>query len=103
MSEALEAGRNGEVWGVIHFGQNFTEEYEIRQSLGDSAKLENILRSRISINIDSSSELILKKITRKYLLRCFFLFRSTNRCVFKQVACRSFSGFFPRFIDSLWA
>jgi hypothetical protein len=46
------------VWGVIHFGQNFTEEYEIRQSLGDSAKLDNILRSRISINIDSSSELI---------------------------------------------
>ena len=56
MSDALEAGRNGQVWGVIHFGQNFTEEYEIRQADGDLAKLENIFRSRISVTIDSSSE-----------------------------------------------
>jgi hypothetical protein len=55
VSEALEAGRNGQVWGVIHFGHNFTEEFEIRQEAGDSATLENIIRSRISVNIDSSS------------------------------------------------
>jgi len=61
VTEALEAGRNGEVWGIIHFGDNFTEEYENRQYLGDSAELENIFRSRISVNMDSSSEFIFKK------------------------------------------
>ena len=62
MSEALEAGRNGQVWGVIHFGHNFTEEFEIRQEAGDSATLENIIRSRITVNMDSSSAMIKKKI-----------------------------------------
>ena len=56
VSEAMDAGKNGRVWGVIHFGRNFTEEFEIRQSEGDSANLENIIRSRISINMDSSSK-----------------------------------------------
>jgi hypothetical protein len=54
---ALEAGKKGHVWGVIHFGRNFTEEFEVRQTEGDAANLENIMRSRISINMDSSSEL----------------------------------------------
>ena len=58
LSDALEAGRNGQVWGVIHFGHNFTEEFEIRQEAGDSATLENIIRSRISVNMDSSSAMI---------------------------------------------
>jgi hypothetical protein len=62
VSEALEAGRNGQVWGVIHFGHNFTEEFEIRQEAGDSATLENIIRSRITVNMDSSSAMIKKKI-----------------------------------------
>ena len=57
VSDAMEAGRNGQVWGVIHFGRNFTEEFEIRQTEGDSATVENIIRSRISVNVDSSSEL----------------------------------------------
>jgi hypothetical protein len=52
----MDAGKNGRVWGVIHFGRNFTEEFEIRQSEGDSVNLENIIRSRISINMDSSSK-----------------------------------------------
>jgi hypothetical protein len=43
---------------VIHFGHNFTEEFEIRQEAGDSATLENIIRSRISVNMDSSSAMI---------------------------------------------
>jgi hypothetical protein len=62
VSEALEAGRNGQVWGVIHFGHNFTEEFEIRQEAGDSATLENIIRSRITVNMDSSSAMIKKKL-----------------------------------------
>jgi hypothetical protein len=59
VSAAIEAGRHGKVWGVIHFGKNFTQEFEMRQSNGDSAELDNIIRSRISINMDSSSELFI--------------------------------------------
>ncbi len=57
LPDAMEAGRDGQVWGVIHFGQNFTEEFEIRQTEGDSSNVDNIIRSRISVNVDSSSEL----------------------------------------------
>jgi hypothetical protein len=57
LPDAMEAGRNGQVWGVIHFGHNFTEEFEIRQTEGDSTNVDNIIRSRISVNVDSSSEL----------------------------------------------
>lgn len=60
VSKALEAGRNGQVWGVIHFEHNFTQEYEIRQDAGDSATLENIIRSRISVNMDTTSEITKK-------------------------------------------
>jgi hypothetical protein len=57
VSDALDAGKKGHVWGVIHFGSNFTEEFEVRQTEGDAANVENIIRSRISVNMDSSSEL----------------------------------------------
>lgn len=56
ISDAMEAGKNGRVWGVVHFGHNFTEEFELRQTEGDSATVENIMRSRISVNMDSSSK-----------------------------------------------
>ncbi|KAI9558718.1 ABC protein [Daphnia sinensis] len=70
ISDAFEAGKNGQVWGVIHFGHNFTEEFEIRQSVGDSASLENIIRSRISINMDSSNQQI-DVFIEKWLLEAF--------------------------------
>ncbi|EFX79372.1 ABC protein, subfamily ABCH [Daphnia pulex] len=70
VSEALEAGRNGQVWGVIHFGHNFTKEFQIRQEAGDSATLENIIRSRISVNIDSSNQVIYSSI-EKWILEAF--------------------------------
>ncbi|XP_046651593.1 ABC transporter G family member 20-like [Daphnia pulicaria] len=70
VSEALEAGRNGQVWGVIHFGHNFTGEFEIRQEAGDSATLENIIRSRITVNMDSSNQIIYSSI-EKWILEGF--------------------------------
>ena len=57
VSKALEAGKKGQVWGMIHFGHNFSEEFEIRQDAGDSATVENIIRSKISINMDSTSKM----------------------------------------------
>ncbi|XP_046456397.1 ABC transporter G family member 20-like isoform X2 [Daphnia pulex] len=55
LSDALEAGRNGQVWGVIHFGQNFTEEFEMRE---DSTSKENIIGRQINITMDSSNQQI---------------------------------------------
>jgi hypothetical protein len=55
--EAMEAGKRNDVWGVIHFGHNFTKEFEIRQNSGDSASFENIIGSQISVNMDSTSKL----------------------------------------------
>ncbi|EFX70382.1 ABC protein, subfamily ABCH [Daphnia pulex] len=70
ISDALVAGKKGHVWGVIHFGHNFTEEFEVRQSEGDSANLKNIIRSRISINMDSSNQQI-DVFIQKWLLEAF--------------------------------
>ena len=56
MDDAIEATRRGEVWGVIHFGQNFTDELVVRQSDGNSADNETIVNSRISITLDWSSK-----------------------------------------------
>jgi hypothetical protein len=80
VSEALDAGRNGQVWGVIHFGHNFTGEFEIRQDAGDSATLENIIRSRISVNMDSSSAMIKIVLNSCYYfnLNKLLLFRSNH-------------------------
>ena len=54
-SEALQATANGEVWGVIHFGAQFTDELVVRQSAGNDADNETIQNSRISISLDWSS------------------------------------------------
>ncbi|XP_046645726.1 ABC transporter G family member 20-like [Daphnia pulicaria] len=70
VSAAIEAGRHGKVWGVIHFGKNFTQEFEMRQSNGDSAELDNIIRSRISINMDSSNQQI-DVFIEKWLVEAF--------------------------------
>ncbi|KZS17644.1 ABC protein, subfamily ABCH [Daphnia magna] len=70
VSTALDAGRKGSVWGVIHFGHNFTEELEIRQSEGDAVNIENIIRSRISINMDSSNQQI-DVFVEKWLLEAY--------------------------------
>ncbi len=53
LSDALGAGRNGEVWGVIHFGENFTQEFELRE---ETISKENIIGRQINITLDSSSE-----------------------------------------------
>ncbi|XP_032783939.2 LOW QUALITY PROTEIN: ABC transporter G family member 20 [Daphnia magna] len=70
VSDALEAGKNGHVWGLIHFGHNFTEEFEVRQASGDSASIENIIRSQIGINMDSTNQQI-DLFIEKWLLEAF--------------------------------
>lgn len=52
----MDATRRGEVWGVVHFGQNFTDELVVRQADGNHADNETILASRIAITLDWSSE-----------------------------------------------
>lgn len=57
MSSAIEATRNGEVWGVVHFGKNFTDEIIVRQSDGSASSNETVIGSRIGVTMDFSSEL----------------------------------------------
>lgn len=79
----MEAGKRNDVWGVIHFGHNFTEEFELRQNIGDSASLENIIRSRISVNMDSTSKLKNEIKIIFFINLCLIAFvRSTNRCFY---------------------
>jgi hypothetical protein len=56
--EALDAVKRGKVWGVVHFAQNFTDELVVRRADGIFADKETILASRITITLDSSSELM---------------------------------------------
>lgn len=57
MEDAISATRRGEVWGVIHFGPDFTDELVVRQSDGNHADNATIINSRISITLDWSSKL----------------------------------------------
>jgi hypothetical protein len=43
------------VWGVVHFGRNFTDEKMVRQSDGSAASNETIIGSRIGVTMDFSS------------------------------------------------
>jgi len=53
--KAIEATRMGQVWGVVHFSQNFTDELVVRQSDGNYADNATIEASRIGISLDWSS------------------------------------------------
>ncbi|XP_032784335.2 ABC transporter G family member 20 [Daphnia magna] len=70
VTDALQAGKDNEVWGFLHFGHNFTEEFELRQSEGDSANLQNIIRSRINVRMDSTNQQI-EAFIEKWLLEGF--------------------------------
>jgi hypothetical protein len=52
---AIEAAKRGEVQGVVHFGQNFTDHLVVRQSERNDASYETIIGSQISISLDQSS------------------------------------------------
>ncbi|XP_057369454.1 ABC transporter G family member 20-like [Daphnia carinata] len=70
VSDALEAGRKGQVWGVVHFGWNFSKEFEMRESDGNAAELANIIGSQIGINMDSSNQQV-GVFIEKWLLEAF--------------------------------
>ncbi len=58
--EAEKAAKDGEVWGIIKFGGNFTEQLisRISTSLNDG-DLQNIAASQVGIHLDESSLLII--------------------------------------------
>ncbi|XP_046459302.1 ABC transporter G family member 20-like isoform X2 [Daphnia pulex] len=99
LPDAMEAGRNGQVWGVIHFGHNFTEEFEIRQTEGDSTNVDNIIRSRISVNVDSSNHQI-DIFIEKWLLEAF---RDFFRDFMKSCQHEPEAGYIPVvFLDPVY-
>ncbi|EFX78468.1 ABC protein, subfamily ABCH [Daphnia pulex] len=65
LSSAIEATRTGEVWGVVHFGQNFTDEIIIRQSDGSASSNETVIGSRIGVTMDFSNQQISVVLQRR--------------------------------------
>lgn len=54
--EAKRAAKDGELWGVIQFSGNFSENLVDRITRGvNDANLETIIASQIGINLDESS------------------------------------------------
>ncbi|XP_057380008.1 ABC transporter G family member 20-like [Daphnia carinata] len=58
LPEAIEATKRGEVWGVVHFGRNFTDELMVRQADGSAASNETIIASQIGVTMDFSNQQI---------------------------------------------
>ncbi|EFX78467.1 ABC protein, subfamily ABCH [Daphnia pulex] len=67
LSDAIDATKRGEVWGVVHFGQNFTDELVVRQADGNHADNETILASRIAITLDWSNQQISLTLQRRLI------------------------------------
>ena len=53
----MEAARQGIVWGVVHFPQNFTDELVVRQSDGKFVDFDTIIGSQVNVSLDWSSKL----------------------------------------------
>lgn len=58
LPDAIEATKRGEVWGVVHFGRNFTDELMVRQADGSAASNETIIASQIGVTMDFSNQQI---------------------------------------------
>ena len=56
LDDAVEATRRGEVWGVIHIPQNFTEKLMSRQKFSITADNAAINGSQIGVRLDWSSK-----------------------------------------------
>ena len=56
LEKAMEAARQGLVWGVVHFPQNFTDELVVRQSDGKHTDFETIIGSQVNVSLDWSSK-----------------------------------------------
>ena len=60
----MDATRNGDIWGVVHFPHNFSKFYDIRTTDGKESTNETIIGSRIAVTLDWSSELIINRPTK---------------------------------------
>ena len=54
--EALNATKDAKVWGLVHFGANFSENLISRHANGSYIDMDTIVGSRINIMMDSTSE-----------------------------------------------
>ncbi|KAI9556290.1 ABC protein [Daphnia sinensis] len=67
VEEALDAVKRGKVWGVVHFGKDFTDELVVRQADGNYADNETIRASRVAITLDESNQQISLTIKRQLI------------------------------------
>ena len=56
LDDAIDATRRGDIWGVVHFPQNFTDEFVVRQTDGKESDNATIIGSQIGVNLDWSSK-----------------------------------------------
>ena len=54
----MQATKNGQLKGVIHFAKNFTADLRARQEAGNGADNATIIGSLISVHVDRTSEKI---------------------------------------------
>lgn len=52
----MEALQNGYLSGVVHIGENFTDELKVRELDGPNVDISTIIGSQINVHLDWSSE-----------------------------------------------
>nr|QBM06390.1 ATP-binding cassette sub-family H-like protein 2 [Daphnia magna] len=67
VEKALDATKRGKVWGVVHFGQDFTDELMVRRADGIYADNETIRASRVAITLDESNKQVSLTIKRQLI------------------------------------
>lgn len=50
------AAERGQVWGVIRFRANFTDQFVLRENDGNGVDLQTVIGSEIGVSLDWSSK-----------------------------------------------
>ncbi|XP_073969896.1 ABC-type transporter snustorr isoform X3 [Rhodnius prolixus] len=58
LEDALDAVKQGDAWGVIHFNENFTDALSARMILGQTSDEETLEESQFSVWLDMSNQQI---------------------------------------------
>ncbi|KAI9553796.1 ABC protein [Daphnia sinensis] len=67
VEKAVDATKRGKVWGVVHFGQDFTDELMVRRADGIYSDNETIRASQVAIMLDESNKQVSLTIKRQLI------------------------------------
>ena len=54
----MNAAKSGQTLGVVHFGRNFSQEFQLRVNKSADVDITSVIGSQINIHLDWSSELM---------------------------------------------